>query len=56
MLSARPDVKAAKAFIGKAVKHQGKPPKTVALDGQAPLHRAVREMKADCLLPEDTKV
>ncbi|MBB5469248.1 transposase-like protein [Paraburkholderia sp. CI2] len=30
-----------------ATKHQGKPPKTITLDGYAASHRAVREMKAD---------
>ena len=33
-----------------------KAPETVALDGYAASHRAVREMKTDGLLPEDTKV
>jgi transposase-like protein len=31
-------------------------PKTITLDGYAASHRAVREMKADGLLPADTKV
>ncbi len=53
-LSARRDVAAAKAFFKKASKSQGHPPQTITLDGYAASHRAVREMKADGLLPEDT--
>lgn len=53
-LSAKRDVAAAKAFFAKAIKSQGLAPKTITLDGYAASHRAVREMKTDELLPEDT--
>ncbi|WP_407671993.1 IS6 family transposase [Paraburkholderia hospita] len=56
LLRAKRDVKAAIAFFSRAIKHQGKPPKTITLDGYAASHRAVREMKADGLLPEDTEI
>ena len=53
-LSAKRDVAAAKAFLGKAVKSHGVP-QTITLDGYAASHRAVREMKAEGLLPKDAK-
>ena len=56
MLRAKRDVAAAKGFFKKAIKNQGQPPKTITLDAYAASHRAVREMKTDGLLPEDTKV
>ena len=55
-LSAKRDVTAAKAFFKKAIKSQGRAPQTITLDGYAASHRTVREMKADGLLPNDTKL
>jgi transposase-like protein len=55
-LSARRDVTPAKASFQKAIQSQGSVPKTITLDGYAASHRAVREMKCDGLLPDDTKL
>lgn len=49
------EMAAAKMFFRKASKHQRPPPKAITFDGYAASHRAVREMEADGLLPEDTK-
>jgi transposase-like protein len=53
-LSASRDVAAAKAFFAKAIKSRGLAPKAITLDAYAASHRAVREMKTDDLLPEET--
>ena len=53
-LSTRRDVAAVKAFVKKAIKSQGRTPDSITLDGYAASHRAVRGMKADGLLPDDT--
>lgn len=55
-LSAHRDVAAAKAFLRKAVKGQGRAPKTITLDGYAASHRAVRALKAEGSLPAATKL
>jgi transposase-like protein len=55
-LSRRRDVEAAKAFFHKAIRHEGRPPQTITLDGYAASHRAVREMKNDGLLPGRTRL
>lgn len=55
-LSRRRDVTAAKTFFRKAFKSQGSTPQTITLDGYAASHRAVRKMKTDGQIPEDTQV
>jgi transposase-like protein len=55
-LRARRDVATAKAVFSAAIRHQGQSPETVAIDGYAASHCAVREMKADGLLPSDMQV
>ena len=55
-LSRTRDVSAAKAFFTKAIRHAGKPPLTITLDGYAASHRAVREMRTVGLLPKRTKL
>jgi transposase-like protein len=55
-LSARRNVTAAKAVFRKAIKGQQRAPQTITLDGYAASHRAVRELKANGLLPADTKL
>ena len=46
-LSSNRDVKAAKAFFRKALETQGRPPKSITLDGYAASHRTVRELPAE---------
>jgi transposase-like protein len=55
-LSHRRDVAAAKAFFNKAIKHEGRPPRTITLDGYTASHRAVREMRTSGLLPKRTNL
>jgi transposase-like protein len=55
-LSKRRDVEAANAFFRKAIRHEGRPSRTITLDGDAASHRAVREMKNDGLLPARTRL
>jgi transposase-like protein len=55
-LSAKRDVAAAKAFFRKAIKGQHDAPQTITLDGYAASHRTVRDLKAEGLLPAETKL
>jgi transposase-like protein len=55
-MSGKRDVGAARAFFRKAIKSQASAPRTITLDGFAASHRAVREMKADGPIPDNTKL
>jgi transposase-like protein len=55
-LSPRRHVAAAKAFFRKAIRRQGSAPRTITLDGYTASHRAVREIKVESQLLEDTKL
>ena len=55
-LSTRRDVAAAKACFRKAIKNQQCLPRTITLDGYAPSHRAVRELKFDGWLLTETQL
>jgi transposase-like protein len=55
-LSQTRDVAAAKAFFKQAIRHEGRSPHTITIDGYAASHRAVREMRTDGLLPQRTVV
>ena len=55
-LSRTRDVAAAKSFFKKAIRHEGRPPHTITLDGYAASHRAVREMREGGPLPRRTKL
>jgi len=55
-LSRTRDVSAAKAFVHKAIRHEGRPPQTITLEGYAASHRAEREMKNDGQLPGRTRL
>jgi transposase-like protein len=50
-LSAKRDVAAAKGFFREVIKNQQFAPQTIRPEGYAASHRAVRERKADGLLP-----
>jgi transposase-like protein len=54
-LSEQRDVGAAKRFFRRAVLHNG-PPKKITLDGYSASHRAVKELKAEGVLPRDVEL
>ncbi len=55
-LSRKRDVTAAKTFLRKALKTQGRAPLSITLDGYAASDRAVREMPAEDMIWKDTKL
>jgi transposase-like protein len=55
-LSRTRDVTAAKAFFEKAIRHAGRAPHTITLDGDAASHRAIREMREENRLPKRMKL
>jgi transposase-like protein len=55
-LSRKRNVTAAKAFFRKALKTQGRVPLSITLDGYAASHRAVREMPAEDMIWNGTKL
>lgn len=55
-LSHKRDVVAAKAFLRKALKMQGRARSIITLDGYAASHRAVREMPTEDAAWKDTKL
>jgi transposase-like protein len=55
LLSERRDIIAAKRFFTQAIKQHG-PPEKISVDGYPATHTAISELKAENLLPQDTKV
>ncbi|MGF6970760.1 transposase-like protein [Paraburkholderia sp. WC7.3g] len=54
-LSPKRDVSAAKAFLRKALRTQGRAPTSITLDGYAASHRAVRELPGENPVWRNTK-
>jgi len=44
------------SLLQEGIRHEGRPPHTITLDGYAASHRAVREMRDDGILPKRTKM
>jgi len=55
LLSAHRDITAAKQFFTRAIKQHG-PPETITVDGYPATHTAISELKAENVLPQNTKV